>query len=537
MMSNIVSAATAVDLSHQSIQYLQHYFSTNKTAAASQLTQLKEVRVDVDQNQTTHKRIQQTYAGFPVWDATAVIHTAKPGITAAANSTTMNGVIYEGLEKDLAGTTNFAMNDAQKEKALSQAKIAYEQKTNVHGVSYQQEETKTIIYVDENKQAHYAYLVSFYDDDHIHGAHRPTFIMNAESLHIYKNWDQVFTMDTQVVGGVGGNEKTGALIYDNATGNIPALNMSTFSYDTEVAPGQKIKNTLCIFTNDDLEVQDVSYDSSVISVPCQPQASHNNILWVSNDANFTRWNDDEMNNGFSPSLDAFYAGTIIKKLYQDWYGIPALVQEDGKTPMKMVLRTHYGRKFDNAFWDGKQMTFGDGGSMFYPLTSLDVGAHEISHGFTQQHSNIDGSQDQMGALHESFSDIAAAAAEYYVTGKNSWKIGSTISKGDSPLRYMDTPTRDSRSLDNMKDFKEGMDPHLLAGVFSKAFYLIATTHGWDTHKAFDTMVKANMYYWNSSMKTFGDAACGVVSATKDLNYNVADVRVAFSKVGIDTDNC
>jgi pseudolysin len=544
MMANIVSAATAVDLSHQSINYL--HGSVHKTSFAAGPVQLKEIRTDIDQNQTTHKRIQQTYAGYPVWGATAVVHTAKPAVSngttrslaAVENTTTMNGVVYEGLEKDLASTASFALSDAQKAKALADAKLAYELKTGLKGLKYTQEESKTIVYVDNDKQAHYAYLVSFYVDDHISGAHRPTMIMDATSLRIFKTWDQVMTEGMQTAGGIGGNEKTGAMVYDDSTGNLPAFNMQTFDREIEILPGQKVKMTFCLLQNESIEVQDVSYDSQVVMSSCLSQPGlHNNLPWLSNDANGTRWNDDAMNGGFSPSLDAFYAGTIVQKLYHDWYGIPALIEDDGKTPMKLIMRVHYGRKFDNAYWDGKQMTFGDGGSMFYPLTSLDVGAHEISHGFTQQHSNIDGSFDQMGALHESFSDMAASAAEFYTSGKNTWKMGINITKGQGALRYMDNPKKDGSSLDNMNDFKAGMDPHLLAGVFNKAFYLIATTRGWDTHKAFDVMVKANMHYWNSSMQTFEEAACGVVSATRDYKYKVSDVRVAFTKVGVETDKC
>jgi pseudolysin len=538
MMANIISAATAVDLRHQSVNALQGYVTPQRLTLAANPVQLKEIRTDVDQNQTTHKRIQQTYAGIPVWGATAIIHTPKPAakngikmLAASDNAATMNGVIYEGLEKDLANTASYALSDTQKAKALADAKLAYEQKTGLRGIKYQQEETKTIIFVDENKQARYAYLVSFYVDDHISGAHRPTMIMDATSLRIYRTWDQVMT---EKAGGVGGNEKIGSVLYDNSTNGLPAFDVKTFERQIEILPGQSITMTYCALQNDDIEVQDVSYDSQTVIAPC---IKRNDIFWLSSEANGTRWNDDEINGGFSPSLDALYAGTIVKKLYQDWYGIPALVEEDGKTPMKLIMRTHYGRKFDNAYWDGKQMTFGDGGSIFYPLTSLDVGAHEISHGFTQQHSDINGSFDQMGALHESFSDMAAAAAEYYTTNKNTWKMGVNITKGQGALRYMDNPKKDGSSLDNMHEFKEGMDPHLLAGVFNKAFYLIATTRGWDTHKAFDVMVKANMNYWNSSMQTFEEAACGVVSATQDYKYNVGDVRVAFSKVGIETDKC
>jgi pseudolysin len=260
MMANIVSAATAIDLSHQSFNYLQG--SVHKTNFAASPVQLKEVRTDIDQNQTTHKRIQQTYAGYPVWGATAVVHTVQPAVSngtirslaAVENTTTMNGVVYEGLEKDLASTAGFALSDAQKAKALADAKLAYEQKTGLKGLKYTQEESKTIVYVDSDKQAHYAYLVSFYVDDHITGAHRPTMIMDATSLRIFKTWDQVMTEGSmQPAGGVGGNEKIGAMVYDNSTGSLPAFNMQTFDREIEILPGQKIKMTYCLLENASME--------------------------------------------------------------------------------------------------------------------------------------------------------------------------------------------------------------------------------------------------------------------------------------------
>jgi pseudolysin len=67
--------------------------------------------------------------------------------------------------------------------------------------------------------------------------------------------------------------------------------------------------------------------------------------------------------------------------------------------------------------------------------------------------------------------------------------------------------------------------------------LMATSKDWDVQKAFNVMVKANMNYWTSSMNTLTDAACGVLSATKDYGYSISDVRVAFTKVGVETDSC
>jgi len=88
----------------------------------------------------------------------------------------------------------------------------------------------------------------------------------------------------------------------------------------------------------------------------------------------------------------------------------------------------------------------------------------------------------------------------------------------------------------MRDF-DASEVHAGAGIFNKAFYLIATSKGWDIRKAFDVMLKANIHYWNSSMTTLTEAACGVTAATQDYGYNVADVRVAFAQVGLDTGLC
>ena len=77
--------------------------------------------------------------------------------------------------------------------------------------------------------------------------------------------------------------------------------------------------------------------------------------------------------------DGYYFGGVIFGMYKDWYGIAPLKNQ-------LVMRMHYGSNYENAFWNGIAMTFGDGGRMFHPLVSLDVSAHEVSHGFTEQNS-------------------------------------------------------------------------------------------------------------------------------------------------------
>jgi len=529
--TNAVSAATVVDLSHQPISYLKPYFASQRGLTAGQL-KFTRVRDDIDFNQTAHIRLQQTYAGYPIWDATSVVHiphaTNNSDMFANADHTKINGLMYVGVEKDIANTSNDVLSESQKARALQ----------SVTALNEQQKSIKTIIYIDEHHQAHYAFLISFFVDDGETGAHRPTVIMGADSFQIYRSWDQVLTKksnNTEAImlvtgGGIGGNEKIGETVYDGdiAQGYLTGF---TMLYNPSFST--------CTLENDDIVVQDVAYGDGPVSQQCYAsQDKHNNVYWLDWDNDETRWKDDEANGGYSPSLDALYSAVVVKKMYQDWYGVPVLTEEDGKTPMKLIMRVHYGRNFDNAFWDGHQMTFGDGGVKFYSLASLDVGAHEISHGFTMQHSNIDITQMQTLALHESFSDMAAIAVQFYLTGKNRWDMGHNIMKNDDALRYLDDPKKDGHSIDNMKYFNNDMDdPHLIAGIFNKAFYLIATSKGWDTHTAFNIMVKANMHYWTSSMQTLTEAACGVLSATKDYNYNISDVSAAFSAVGIDTNGC
>ena len=85
----------------------------------------------------------------------------------------------------------------------------------------------------------------------------------------------------------------------------------------------------------------------------------------------------EINGAYSPLNDAHFFGNVIFNMYNDWLGTAPL-------SFQLQMRVHYSSNYENAFWDGSAMTFGDGQNTFYPLVSLDVSAHEVSHGFTEQ---------------------------------------------------------------------------------------------------------------------------------------------------------
>jgi gliding motility-associated-like protein len=107
---------------------------------------------------------------------------------------------------------------------------------------------------------------------------------------------------------------------------------------------------------------------------------------------------------------------------------------------KIRSYVHYGNNYNNAFWNGSAMTYGDGdSSRFYPLTSLDVCGHEVSHAVTTYSANLV-YRYESGALNESFSDIFGNSIEYFSRpGKFSWLIGEDITPNGKGLRSMAKP--------------------------------------------------------------------------------------------------
>lgn len=137
---------------------------------------------------------------------------------------------------------------------------------------------------------------------------------------------------------------------------------------------------------------------------------------------------------------------------------------------------HYSNNYDNAFWDGIRMTYGDGNA-FKPLTSLDVCGHEITHAVTSSTANLIYSYES-GQLNESFSDIFGNTIERYgkPTGY-SWIIGEEITYDGTGLRNMLNPKlkgnpRCYKSTNWYFGTGDNGGVHLNSGVQNWWYYLI-----------------------------------------------------------------
>ena len=540
----IANAAEPISLRNTSLQNLQQKFSLSLpgqeqktpipqckqqtflcTPSNTTANSLKFIHQQTDQNNITHVRLQQEYLGFAVFGGYAILHT--PGstktLTNGNENVKMNGTIYQGLQQELGTPAHdFTAN----------AKIALEKFKALYPNNKITEPTvDPIVFLDQNRKAHWAYKISMLIEQNANPPERPTAILDAKTYQLFLKWNEIKTIRLQVKArGHGGNYKIGKHTYGI---NLPYLKITRES-----------KTQRCYLDNEDLSVIDMKNKSccnhSPVRFSCIQHENINNrldeVFWTGSK------NDgyDQVNGAYSPSNDAFFAGQIIKDLYRNWYNQHVLINKDG-SPKKLIMRVHFFADFENAFWDGKSMTmsFGDGGFFLYPLTSVGIAAHEVSHGFTQQHSNLIYSEEA-GGIDESFSDMAAQAAEYYAFGKNSWKIGAEIIKAGigfpESLRYFDKPSRDGRSIDSADQFYSGLEMHLSSGVFNRLFYLIATQRGWNVRKAFEIMIKANMDYWTPT-SNFQEASCGVIDAAHDLGYSITGIKTAVRKIGLDPAKC
>jgi Zn-dependent metalloprotease len=196
---------------------------------------------------------------------------------------------------------------------------------------------------------------------------------------------------------------------------------------------------------------------------------------------------------------------------------------------------HYGVNYNNAFWTGSVMVYGDGdGAVFGPLVTLDIAGHEMMHGVTQFTADLTFSGES-GALSESWSDVFGAMNERAVRGDNAniWLIGEdawTPSTPGDAVRYMSDPhqARDSgyTANDDPDHYSERYTGtldnggvHINSGIANKAFYLLAvggTHHLGGSMTGIGTTSAALIWYdalaYMTASTTFAGARTATLSA-------------------------
>mgnify|MGYP001256342876 CR=1 FL=1 len=142
----------------------------------------------------------------------------------------------------------------------------------------------------------------------------------------------------------------------------------------------------------------------------------------------------------------------------------------------MLAVVRVGRNFQNAFWNGQYMAFGDAEPY---AASLDVVGHELTHGVTEKTAGLV-YKDQSGALNEAFSDIFGEMVEARTTaGNHDWKVGSQLG---AALRDMRNPSSiliqaglpyPSRMSQFIQTSQDNGGVHLNSSIINRAYYLLA----------------------------------------------------------------
>jgi Zn-dependent metalloprotease len=217
---------------------------------------------------------------------------------------------------------------------------------------------------------------------------------------------------------------------------------------------------------------------------------------------------------------------------------------------------HYGRNYDNAFWNGQQMIYGDGdGKVFGRFTAaLDVISHELVHGLTQYEANLD-YRSQSGALNESFSDVFASLVKQYKRKQTVWEADWLIGEGlfmpgikargirslkEPGTAYNDPLLGKDPQRGHMRDYVYTLEDsggvHINSGIPNRAFYQLAVRlRGFAWEKAGRIWYRALCEKLRAN-STFADAmnltvrAAGEIFGTNSREQKTT--REAWSEVGL-----
>ncbi|MCB9000531.1 MAG: M4 family metallopeptidase [Bacteroidales bacterium] len=212
------------------------------------------------------------------------------------------------------------------------------------------------------------------------------------------------------------NAHTGEIVHVNA---IIKNAVATGSADTRYS-GTKTISTDSY--NSAYRLRDYSRGNGIITYNCKTSTSYSSAVDFTDSDN--SWTSAEYDNTAKDNgaLDAHWAAMVTYDYWQNYHGRNSF--DNNGASIKVYV--HYDSNYENAYWDGSEFTFGDGGSTFDILTSLDVFGHEFGHAVCENTCNLTYSKEP-GALNEAFSDIWGCTIEhYYAPDKETWNMGEDL---------------------------------------------------------------------------------------------------------------
>ena len=375
-----------------------------------------------DSDGTLHVRVNRSFKGIPVIGGDLVLHVKDGKV-----------VDHDGMfdKKVTVNTSPKLAKDSARTKGLAAAK-AYKKSEGLGTAKVQTEQL--VIQVDAKGKQQLAYMVKSTGKQNDKTPSRVRTFIDANSGKTLFSYDEIKHAKGKGVY-VGDVE----LETSGSAGSYQLKNPTTGNYTTD----------------------------------SQNRQSNGTIMTDSENV----WGDGTMRDRHSAGVDAQYGTDKTYEYYKQVQGRNG-IWNDGRGARS---RVHFDDNYVNAFWDGQQMTYGDGEGNANPLTELDVVAHEISHGVTENSAALQYRGDA-GGLNEATSDIFGTAVEWYAQNPADtpdYLMGEEVDlRGDgSPLRYMDKPSKDGVSYDCWSPTMGNDDPHFTSGPLNHWFYLAAEGSG------------------------------------------------------------
>ncbi len=314
---------------------------------------VKDVVKDADGS--VHTRYERTYAGLPVLGGDLVVHESKSGETKSVTRATKAALKVASLKP----TVTVAKAEKQ---AVTLAKAAGSEKTEANSAP------RKVIWAADGKPtlAYETVVGGLQEDGTPNELHVITDAATGEKLYEYQGIE-TGTGHTTYSGQVSlGTTKSGSsyTLTDGTRGSHKTYNLN-----------RRTSGTGTLFSGSD----DI-------------------------------WGDGNPSNLETAAADAHYGAQITWDFYKSTFGRNG-IRGDGKAAYS---RVHYGNNYVNAFWSDSCfcMTYGDGSGNANPLTSIDVAAHEMTHGLTSNTAGLNYSGES-GGLNEATSDIFGATVEFY----------------------------------------------------------------------------------------------------------------------------
>lgn len=230
------------------------------------------------------------------------------------------------------------------------------------------------------------------------------------------------------------------------------------------------------------------------------------------------------------------------QFFREFFGRNSIDNRGGEA----VSTVHYDKNYANAFWDGRQLVFGDGDGRYMDsfTTDSDIYAHEFMHGVSQFDTNLR-YQDQAGALNESISDVFGVMAKQRIQGEtvdeSNWLIGEHLLVGDQfALRsmknpgtaYLDHPVfGDDPQTASMDEYDYTLEDnggvHINSGIPNRAFYLASKRLSEYDHEKYS-------YAWDGTGRVWYQARQRVGSNPTFSEFAAKTVEVAQEIFGKDS---